>query len=216
MLNCQLWKGLANCKLMKKYIILFITLAVGISAFTETAKILTGKKILMIIAPSNFRDEEYQKPREIFEKAGADITVACSSLEKSKGMLGFEVKPDILIEKININEFNAVVFVGGTGVQEYWDNKTVHKTAREAIKQNKILGAICLAPVILAKAGVLKDKRATGPGSVKNTIKEYGGRYIGSLVEIDGNIITANGPQASETFAKDIIEAILKDKNSKF
>lgn len=196
-----------------QYIIILIILTLGVSVYSETSKSLAGKKILMIIASSDFRDEEYQKPREIFEKAGANVTVASSSLKNSKGMLGYEVKPDILIEEINVNEFNAIVFIGGTGAKEYWDNKTAHKIAQEAIKQNKVLGAICLAPVILAKAGILKDKRATSFGTAKNKITEFGGKYIGSLVEIDGNIITANGPLASKTFAKDIIEVILKNNN---
>ncbi|MDD5772772.1 MAG: DJ-1/PfpI family protein [bacterium] len=187
---------------MKKYIVFFIVLAISGFVFAE------NKKILIIIAPSDFRDEEYQKPRELFEKAGVKITVASSSLNISKGMMGLEVKPDILIENVKVNEFDAVIFIGGVGAQGYWDNKTAHKIVQEAIKQNKILGAICLAPVILAKAGVLKDKRATCFGTAKNKITEYGGKYIGSLVEIDGNIITANGPLASETFAKDIIEVI--------
>lgn len=198
---------------MKKYIISFIVLFLTFtSQASEPVKGLTGKKIVMIIASSNFRDEEYQKPREIFEKAGAKITVASSSLNISKGMSGFEIKPDILLEKISVNEFDAVVFIGGPGAREYWDNKTAHKIARETIKNNKVLAAICLAPVILAKAGVLKDKRATCFGQVKNNISESGGKYIGSLVEIDGNIITANGPLASEIFAKDVIEVISKNK----
>lgn len=165
--------------------------------------------IVMIIASSNFRDEEYQKPRELFEKAGAVVTVASSALNVTRGVLGLEVKPDMLIEKINVGEFDAVVFVGGGGAQEYFDNKTAHKIAQETIKQSKVLSAICIAPAILARAGVLKDKRVTCFESVRGEVAKGGGKYTGSSVEIDGNIITANGPLSAEMFAKAIIEAIL-------
>ncbi|MEW6086687.1 MAG: DJ-1/PfpI family protein [bacterium] len=198
---------------MKKYIIsFFITLILLGFVSSETVKDLAGRKIVMIIAPSDFRDEEYQKPRELFEKKGLIVTVASSVLTVSKGMSGLEVKPDMLMEKINTSEFDGIVFIGGTGAREYWDNKTAHKIAKDSIKHKKVLGAICLAPVILARSGVLKNKRATCFGPVKDKIIESGAKYIGSLVEIDGNIITANGPLASETFAKDILEAILKNK----
>lgn len=58
---------------------------------------LDGKKVLMVIASNNFRDEEYSEPRKALEDAGVRITVACSSLNTAKGKLGLEVKPDVLI-----------------------------------------------------------------------------------------------------------------------
>lgn len=49
---------------------------------------IQDKKILMIVAPDKFRDEEFSHPREIFLKEGAIVTVASNSLGEAKGMLG--------------------------------------------------------------------------------------------------------------------------------
>ena len=83
------------------------------------AAVLSGKKVLMVIASSQFRDEEYQKPRALLEAAGAKVTVASSSLQESTGMLGMKVTPDILLKDARMEQFDAVVFVGGMGATEF-------------------------------------------------------------------------------------------------
>lgn len=177
---------------------------------------LKGAKIVMIIARQNFRDEEYKEPRELFEQSGAKIIVASSSLKESVGMLKkVKVKPDILIKKVRVKEYDAVVFVGGVGAQEYFNNKTAHRIAKKAIKEKKILAAICIAPSILANAGVLKDKKATVWESEKGNLKKKEAIYQDKDVVQDGNIITANGPKAAKKFAHTIartLAEVLKKK----
>ena len=167
-----------------------------------------GKKAVMIIAQNNFRDEELLKPKEVLEKNGVTVTVASSSLKESTGMLGAKVKPNILFTNINVADYDAVVFVGGSGASEYWDNPTAHKIANEANNAKKIVGAICIAPVTLAKAGLLKDKKATTFSSTINDIKSAGAKYTGADVERDGNIITASGPAAAQKFGETLVKAL--------
>ncbi|PMP66284.1 MAG: DJ-1 family protein [Thermodesulfobacterium geofontis] len=169
------------------------------------------QKILMIIASQNFRDEELLIPKKLFEKEGYEVVIASTSLKPSKGMLGAVVTPQILIDKVKIGDYSAIVFVGGVGAQEYFNHPIAHKIAREAVSQGKVLAAICIAPRILAEAGVLKGKKATVWVSEGKVLEEKGAYYTGRSVEIDGKIITASGPQAAEEFAKSIIK-LLKTK----
>lgn len=169
------------------------------------------QKILMIIASQNFRDEELLIPKKLFEREGYEVVIASTSLRPSKGMLGAVVTPQILIDKVKVGEFSAIVFVGGVGAQEYFNHPIAHKIAREAVSQGKVLAAICIAPRILAEAGVLKGKKATVWVSEGKVLEKKGAHYTGKSVEIDGNIITASGPQAAEEFAKSIIK-LLKAK----
>ncbi|MBF0361458.1 MAG: DJ-1/PfpI family protein [Oligoflexia bacterium] len=168
----------------------------------------TNKKILMIVSADNFRDEEYQEPREIFEKAGATVTVACSSKKISVGMFGMKITPDLLINDVKVEAYDAIVFVGGTGSVEYFGNKKALEIACESVKLNKILAAICLAPGILARAGVLKGKRATVYSSEMENLRESGAIYSDSSVERDGKIVTANGPSAALKFAETILNVM--------
>ena len=118
-------------------------------------------QVVMVIAPQNFRDEEYFVPKKIFTASGIKVLTAASTKDECTGMFGGKVKPDLLLTEVKVPESVAIIFVGGNGARIYFDNPQALSLAKETITEAKILGAICLAPVILAKAGVLKDKKAT-------------------------------------------------------
>jgi protease I len=171
-------------------------------------KSLTGKKIVMIIASQNFRDEELLQPKNILTEKGAEVKVASASLETAKGMLGAEVKPDMLVGEIKPEDWDAVILIGGTGASQYWDDSSIHAMLNEAVRQNKIVGAICIAPVTLANAGILSGKKATVSGSETQKLTNKGAECTGKDVERDGNIITASGPPAAKEFGNAIVQAL--------
>ena len=169
---------------------------------------LNGKKVLMVIASDRFRDEEYQKPRAILEREGVRVTVASSSLKESTGMLGLKVKPDILLKEAKMESFDAVVFVGGMGATEYWNSPDAHRLAKAAFSAGKPTTAICLAPMTLANAGLLKGKRATIWKDAAEEFKAQGVVYTAEPVEQDGKLITGSGPEAAEEFGRALVEAL--------
>jgi protease I len=166
-----------------------------------------NKKILMVIAPVDFRDEEYFETRKILEDVGNKITVANSTGQHSKSMFGKVVKPDKTIYDINAKDFDAIIFVGGSGTTVYHNNKQAINLAKEFYNAGKVVAAICIAPTILVNAGILDKKKATAFPSERDNINAIG-TYTGKPVEQDGKIITANGPQAAKDFGKTIAEAL--------
>lgn len=166
------------------------------------------KKAVMVIAEDRFRDEELAQPKEILEDSGIEVKVASTSLKEAKGVLGARVKPDILVRDINLKDFAAIIFIGGGGASQYWDDPLAHQLIRDAINDNKIVAAICIAPVTLAKAGILEGKRATVFSQGADELKAAGANYTGHPVEKDGNIITASGPAAAREFAQELVKAI--------
>ena len=166
------------------------------------------RKALLVIARQGFRDEELQYPKEILEAGGLKVVIASSSLRPARGMLGAVVKPDILLSQVKVKEYEAVVFVGGMGAREYWHDSTAHRVVRETVKGGKVVGAICIAPVILAEAGVLSGKRATAWSGVARELRAKGAIYTGKVVQVDGRIITANGPLAAKAFGQAILKAL--------
>jgi protease I len=179
---------------------------------TKMTENLSGKKVLMIIAFRNFRDQEYFVPKKVFEEAKIEVKTASNEKGIAIGADGGDAKVDYLISEVSVNDFDAVVFVGGPGALQNLDNENSYKLAKEAINNGKVLGAICISPVILAKAGVLSQKRATVwtdfTKSQAKTLKEYGAIFEDKEVVVDGNIVTGNGPEAAENFAKKIIELL--------
>lgn len=165
-------------------------------------------KILMIIAPTDFRDEEFLRPKEIFEKNGAQVTVASKGVSETSGVLGAKTKVDIDLSQVNVDDYDAVVFIGGPGSSVYFDDQTVLSLAMAASKQNKIIGAICIAPSILANAGILSGKKATAWISEQGNLESKGAIYTGANVEVDGKIVTADGPGAAVSYAEKILELL--------
>ena len=211
-----------NLILIGIIVILIIVGVVGYKSLTKKEEIspqiampetLKGKKVAMIIAFKDFRDEEYFVPKEILEKAGAEIKTVSNKMGRAIGADGGDTEVDLLVENLNPADFDAVVFIGGPGCLENLDNENSYKVTRETVSQNRVLASICISPVILAKAGVLEGKKATvwssplDRGPVK-ILKENGAIYQDEMVVVDGKIITGNGPGAAEEFGQAIVEVL--------
>lgn len=199
-------------------LISFIFVLTGCSKKTEENNeeknmALKNKKIAMIIPFINYRDEEFDIPNKIFQKNDIEVVVFSSQPGEATGKMGGKTKINFLLPELEVSNFDAIVFVGGPGAVIFQDDDDAHRVAQDAVKENKILAAICVAPTILAKAGVLQDKRATAWTSYvdtedKDILQKGGASFVDEEVVRDGNIITANGPVAAESFANAIIEAL--------
>jgi protease I len=175
------------------------------------SKRLAGKRVVMVIAPDQFRDEELLVPRRMLEEAGATVKVASRSKMECKGMLGAQVKPDFLVSEVKMKEFDAIVVVGGMGSPEYlWGDIMLHALLAEANAANKTTASICLSGAVLARAGVLKGRRATvykTPESMKE-LEKGGAIYSGEPVTVDGNVVTGENPDAAKKFGEALIEKL--------
>lgn len=170
---------------------------------------LSGKRVLMVIAPENFRDEELLHTKEELERVGVETTIASTKTGVTKGLLGATVTPDLKLDQVSVGDYDAIVFVGGPGSSVYFNNKQALSIATQMFSKGKKTCAICIAPVILANAGLLKGKRATvWDGDYVRKIESKGATYTGKPVEVDGNIITANGPAAAREFGRTIAKEL--------
>ncbi len=166
------------------------------------------KKIIFLIAFKDFKDEEYFVPYQILKKAGFLIKTASTEKGTAIGSEGGQVKIDLLIDEIQ--DFDVLILVGGSGCLKYLDNEKIYELVRKANSQEKLIAAICIAPVVLAKSGILNGKEAIVWSSPldKSAFKvlEENGATIEEEFSVvqDNNIITAPGPFAVKDFAKAI------------
>ncbi len=170
----------------------------------------------MIIAPKNFRDEELLIPKRILEEGGVEVVVASTIKGACKGMLGAEAESQITLDEINVDEYDAIMFVGGSGTPLIRKEDKALEIARKAYEKGKLVTAICWSPTTLAKAGILEGKRATvwlGHDPEYNTttdkvLEKYGAKFENSPVVEDGKIITANGPRAAEAYGHLVLKRL--------
>lgn len=167
------------------------------------------KKVAMIIAKKNFRDEEYFETKENLEKSGFNITTFSNKKGLAKGKLGGETFVNFDLDDLNVNNFDLLLFVGGSGALECLDNELSYKKINEAINQRRYVSAICIAPVILAHAGILKNIKATVWSSEEDEsaidiLKASGAIYGAKKSIVDKNIVTADGPDSIKEFCLNI------------
>jgi len=163
------------------------------------------KRALIIIAQQGFQDKEYEGTRAGLESAGYEITVASTEAGECVGKFGSLNVAKVALRDVDVSLFDKVAFIGGPGAAALADNEDAKRIARDTIKLGKKLGAICIAPIILARAGVLKNKKATvwdSGGDQAALLESEGASYTGEAVTVDGDIVTANGPPAAEEFGR--------------
>jgi len=164
--------------------------------------------VLLIISPTDFQDQEYTVTREVLEDAGYEVAVASGTLDTAVGTDGTQVQPDIALQDVDVDDYVAVAFIGGGGCTVYYDDPDALAIAKDAYDKGLTVGAICLAPGILANAGILQGKEATvDPGGI-TLLEESGATFVDQDVVVEGKIVTACGPPASQAFGEALVENI--------
>jgi protease I len=167
-----------------------------------------AKKAVLIVASKDFRDEELFETRDALKNAQVQTVIASTKTGTVTGMLGGQAQAEIFVSSIVVDDYDAIIFVGGTGASQYFDDAAALDIARKAASKSKVLAAICIAPTTLANAGVLKGVKATCFSSERNKLEKAGAIYTGAAVEKDGLIITADGPRSAAKFGKTIANAL--------
>ena len=171
-----------------------------------------GLRVVMVIAGQQFRDEELFEPRRLLQEAGVEVRVASSHPGPATGMLGGKVTPELLYTALRSEEWDGVVFVGGMGAKQYFEDAGAHALAREAAAAGKLVAAICIAPSILANAGILAGKNATAYPCEEGNLRARGARFTGAPVTVDGRVVTGSGPEAAAEFGRALVRVLCPGK----
>lgn len=166
-----------------------------------------SKKILFVIASEGFQPVEYGDAKKVLEAAGHQVITVSDKTGIAVAKDGSTTIVDLLIKEVELLNYDGLFFIGGPGALEHLDNENSYKLLREWQKTGKPYGAICISPRILAKAGVLKNKKATGwdnDGELAGILSAHGAEYVRESVVVDGNVVTANGPSAAREWGEKI------------
>ena len=113
-------------------------------------------KILIAVAPEKFRDEELAEPVAAFQKAGIEFNIASTRRGPCTGMLGAKTIAALSFDDIDPKRYDGLVIVGGDGSRTHlWDDELLMPIVKIFHQHGKVIAAICLAPVVLARAGIL-------------------------------------------------------------
>lgn len=165
------------------------------------------KRALFLIVPNGFRDEEYSVPKKLFEEKGLTVITASTVLGQLTGKKQLTTATvDILIKDVQVQDYAVLVIVGGQDT--FWYDAKVLELVRQMHIAQKPIGAICISGVIPAQAGLMAGQRATvfeTPAALAD-LQKNGAIYTGEAVTVSGNIVTANGAEASAQFARELLK----------
>jgi len=163
------------------------------------------KSVLLIIAQEGYQDLELKGTRDALQAADFSVVIASSAVGECRGGFGGLESATVALKDVDVQDYDRIAFIGGPGAAALASNTEALRIAHETVRAGIPLGAICIAPIILAKAQVLDGRRATvwdSGGQQVRILEQYGATYTGEQVTADGKIVTANGPSAVEEFGR--------------
>lgn len=167
------------------------------------------KRVLIPLA-DGFEEIEALTIVDLLRRAGIEVVTAGLAGRTVTAAHRVVVHADATLEEVYGKDFDMVVLPGGMpGADNLNKDARVHAALKRTVEHGKPVAAICAAPIVLAKAGLLKGRRATSyPGFLdKMALPDV--EYTGASVESDGPIMTSKGPGTAMDFALAIVERLL-------
>ncbi|MGH7921007.1 MAG: type 1 glutamine amidotransferase domain-containing protein [Candidatus Dormibacteraceae bacterium] len=166
---------------------------------------LEGRKIA-ILAEDLYEDPELWYPYYRLQEAGATVSIVGSGRKDTfESKHGFPVQADLSIDDARADAFDAVVVPGGYSPDYMRRKPAMIDFVRDLDVQGKPVAAICHAGWVLASAGVLKDRHATGYYSIKDDMVAAGALYEDRSVVVDRNLVTSRRPGDLPDFMRALI-----------
>ena len=153
---------------------------------------------------NGFEEIEALTTVDLLRRANIELTTVSLTGEKQvTGSHRITVLGDKLFEDCNFADAEMLILPGGPTHLE--NHQGLCDLLRKHNAEDKLIAAICAAPSVLGRLGILEGKQATCYPGFENFLGES---YIGGLVVESKNVITAKGPGLSSDFAFCIIEKL--------
>lgn len=174
---------------------------------------ITMKKVAVILA-NGFEEIEAISVIDILRRAEIETVSVGLNKKLVKGTHGIEVKADIVLDDMRVDDFSMIVLPGGLlGTNHLAENQKLKEILKEFDKKDLKIAAICAAPWVLSKVGVLKNNYTCYPGFEKKV--NHNGYDDKKNVVIDKNIITSRGPATAMEFALNLVKELAGESKFK-
>lgn len=165
--------------------------------------------MIAVLFADGFEETEALVPVDILRRAELEVVMCGVGGKEIVGSHGIKITMNMELSELDTEAVECAVLPGGMpGTVNLEKSDAVHKLIDYCAEHNKIIGAICAAPSILAHKGLLKDKEATAFPEFQPDLTEGGARLSESYACRDGNIITARGMGAAVEFALELAAAL--------
>lgn len=172
-----------------------------------------AKKALVLMA-DGCEEIETVTIIDILRRAGVEVAAAGLSEAPVVGSRKIRLIPDVALEQVRAEDFDAVVVPGGLmGVDQLRADKRVLDLLKKATQRKTLIGAICAAPLALKDAGVIQGRKLTSYPGIKSRLN--GVHYSEEEVVIDGNLVTSRAPGTAMKFALALVKILAGEAKAK-
>ena len=164
--------------------------------------------MVLVFLANGFEETEAIAPIDILRRNGQKVVTVGIGDDVITSAHGVTVVPDVTEADIDTgDDIDMIVLPGGMpGTLNLEKSRTVQDMIDFCVRNGKFIGAICAAPSILGRKGLLKGKKATCFPGFEELLE--GAEFTGAPVELDGNIITARGAGVALEFGLKLVEAL--------
>jgi 4-methyl-5(b-hydroxyethyl)-thiazole monophosphate biosynthesis len=147
---------------------------------------------------------------DLLRRAGVEVVTAGLDAAPVRASRGTVLVPDTTLDEALAREFDMIVLPGGQpGANHLEADPRIRKLLTRMSRAGRYTAAICAAPKVLAAAGLLNQKRATGFPGVLESVDAPGMDYRTDAVVTDGTVITSRGPGTAMDFALHLVETLV-------
>jgi protease I len=169
---------------------------------------LRGKRVAILVE-RDFQDMEVMYPYYRLKEAGATVLTVGVETKEYQGKHGYPIKAEKRAADVAARDLDAIVVPGGWAPDFLRRDPAVLALVRDALEQQKVVGAICHALWVLCSVkGALEGRRVTSFFAIKDDVVNAGGEWVDQEVVVDRNLITSRKPDDLPAFARALIESL--------
>ena len=170
------------------------------------------RTVLIYLPLQLFNEQEFDPALHVISKAGVKTRLVAADSGVAVSMSQLVVNLDLALRDVNAADYAGLILIGGSGAAAYWDDSLLQAKCREFAGTGKVVAAIGIAPITLARAGVLKGRRATvfRDRTTVDWLRRAGATFSFKDVVVDRNIITAASSAQARAFGSAVASAVLK------
>ena len=169
--------------------------------------------MIVTLLANGFEEIEALAPVDILRRAGLDVKTCSIGEREVIGAHGIRVLADLTEDELDISKVDMLILPGGMpGATNLDASPLTDALINEVTSKSGRLAAICAAPLVLGRRGLLKGKRATCYPGFEDEL--LGATATGEGVVTDGNITTAKGMGVALEFAKELVRLTLGEKKA--
>ena len=165
---------------------------------------------ILIPLAQGFEEIEAITIIDILRRANLEVISAALTSNPVEGAHAISVKADSEISQIKTEDVTAIVLPGGLpGSTNLRDDERIISLVQTIYKQGKYVAAICAAPIVLGRAGILQNKKVTCFPGMEDQLN--GGIYTPDSICVDGKIITGEGPGCAMDFSLMLVKVLTNE-----